>query len=295
MNSGASVPLSFEKSEDGGTILLSAYSTVRQVVRGLQRMKLIREYSAAEHFPEEEGCSCFLFIQDQCWGLDGSRKCLAGFCDGKLQTRLLRRSYQKIVKCPSADGYLAYEKNWKREVVLHILDGEFRELDAVSIGLEPSCNVEDIWWEEQEGLVYLVCSGIILKYNLNGDCLGMCMRASCDTGYRAMCRGEGVFFLAYERGGCLYIGEYGLNGAYLGRFCVGHGYQAGNMDLIWEDCGCVLRLYIKRRGEIPLFQDFLIMENDVEKPMEIQLSKGDGIGEVTCFWQEERACHNLDE
>ena len=154
----------------------------------------------------------------------------------------LPRRYEKLVCSPNDQGYFAIPRCAPGSI--SILDPHFRELDRIRIRTEgfDAC-AEDIWFEEESGLLWLVFSGAVCLSSTAGDCLGAFMTAPQGTRYQALCIHGNHLYLAYQKGGCAYVSVYSRQGAHLEGISLGGEYAVRNWLSVEKNGGTSLRAF----------------------------------------------------
>lgn len=251
-------------------------------------MELVREYSSTGCFPLDFSWACFFHGDQKYYGLVSAGKKL--FCSDEqtAETIELMRDYQRLIWCGNCTSdcteYLAcISVKQKNEVYLYYLDRYLKEFEVLRLRAEGLGGVEDMWLDKEEQLLYLVFPFSVHKYNLNGDCLGIVMRAPVSTWYRAICMDEDSIFLAYEREGCAYVAEYDRQGIFKEKYSVGSNFSIGNIELVTCEGETLLNLYGRKKGQIDVCQELRIIHCPVKKEICVELITGEGVGETTCY------------
>lgn len=256
-------------------------------------MEFIKEYSAVSHFPIKVSFSCFFHIKQEYCCLAASDRKLYKKNDNELKIIDMSRRYQKLLYWDNRSEYLAYSYSKpKKEIMVYHLDSNLREFNIQTLLTDCTADIEDMWLDAELQLLYFVFPLSIQKYNLNGDYLGFIMKAPLHTRYKAVCSDGNLLFVAYERQGCAYVAQYDRHGAYQCKFSIGDSFLFGNMEIIHTDANIFLNIYGKKQGCVVVCLELLIGEINcknekvnLEEKSEIciEISKGKGIGEVTCF------------
>lgn len=154
----------------------------------------------------------------------------------------LPRGYEKLVCFPNDHRYFAVSRCAPGN--LFLLDHSFRELDRIRIRTEDfgTC-VEDLWFEEESGLLWLVFPGAVCRFSTAGDCLGAFMTAPQGTRYQALCIHGAHLYLAYQKGGCACVSVYSRQGAHLEGTSLGGEYAVRNWLTAEKSGGAGLRAF----------------------------------------------------
>lgn len=162
----------------------------------------------------------------------------------------LPQRYEKLVCIPNNRRYLAISRCAPGSI--SVLDPRFRELDRIRIRTEGfgAC-AEDLWFEEESRLLWLVFSGAVCRFSMAGDCLGAFMTAPPGTQYQALCIHGGHLYLAHQKGGCAYVSVYSRQGAHLEGLSLGGEYAARNWLSVGKGGGPGLRLFAAKGAGIP--------------------------------------------
>lgn len=154
----------------------------------------------------------------------------------------LPRRYDKLVCSPNNQRYLGISRCAPGSI--SILDPHFRELERIRIRTEglDAC-AEDIWFEEESGLLWLVFSGAVYRFSMAGDCLGAFMTAPQGTQYQALCIHGDHLYLAHQKGGCAYVSVYSRQGAHLEGTSLGGEYAVRNWLSAEKSGGAGLRAF----------------------------------------------------
>lgn len=160
------------------------------------------------------------------------------------------RPYSKITFCPQTCGYFAVCP--RVPGCIFALDPHFREIDCIRASLEPSSlPVEDIWFDGETQLLWLVTRTQIYRLNGNGDLLGVFMTAPSKAEYKALCTYHKFVFVASARGGCTSIASYTAQGAYLERVSIGNEYTVCNLQALDGGDGPYLQVFAIRDHQFP--------------------------------------------
>ena len=167
----------------------------------------------------------------------------------------LPRRYDKLVCSPNNQRYLGISRCAPGSI--SILDPHFRELDRIRIRTEglDAC-AEDIWFEEESGLLWLVFSGAVYRFSMAGDCLGAFMTAPQGTQYQALCTHGNHLYLAYQKGGCAYASVYSRQGAHLEGTSLGREYVVRNWLSAEKSGGTSLRVFAVKGLGFPCILEF---------------------------------------
>ena len=212
-------------------------------------MMLIREVP----FPVDAGScrtlSCLVARKDRLIGADFlTGKLLTWSEDGTTAEAEPPQRFEKLACFPAGQGYFAISRYAPGN--LFLLDSRFRELDRIRIRGLNAC-AEDIWFEEESGLLWLVFPGEIYRFSTAGDCLGAFMTAPRGTQYQALCIRGGRLYLAYQRGGCAYASVYSRQGAHLEGLSLGGEYAVRNWLTAEKDGEARLRIFAVRDLSFP--------------------------------------------
>lgn len=214
-------------------------------------MMLIREVP----FPVDAGScrtlSCLIAQEDRLIGAD--------FLTGKLSiwsetgnTAEIEppQKIEKLACFPAGQRYFAISRYAPGSILL--LDSRFRESERIRIRMEGlNACAEDIWFEEESGLLWLVFSGAIYRFSTAGDCLGAFMTAPQGTQYQALCIQGDRLYLAYQRGGCAYVSIYSRQGAHLEGLSLGGEYAVRNWLTAEKSGETGLRIFAVRDLSFP--------------------------------------------
>lgn len=162
----------------------------------------------------------------------------------------LPRKYEKLACSPDGQRYFAISRCVPGNIF--ILDPRFHELDRIRIQPEgfDAC-AEDICFEEDAELLWLVFPGALCRFSTAGDCLGAFMTAPQGTRYQALCVHGGRLYLAYQKGGCAYVSIYSRQGAHLERLSLGAEYAVGNLQAVEKNGETGLRVFAVRDRSFP--------------------------------------------
>lgn len=201
-------------------------------------------------FPVDTGScrtlSCLIQRNGEFIGVDASTGKLHVWSEtGNTAEVKLPRRYEKLVYSPNNQGYWGISRCAPGSI--SVLDSRFRELDRIRIRTEgfDAC-AEDIWFEEESGLLWLVFSGAVCRFSTAGDCLGAFMTVPQGTRYQAMCTHGDHLYLAYQKGGCVYASVYSRQGAHLEGISLGGEYVARNWLSVEKSGGTSLRILAVR-------------------------------------------------
>lgn len=220
-------------------------------MKGSLNMMLIHEIP----FPVDTGScralSCLIQRNEGFIGVDALTGMLhVWFETGNAVQPELPRKYEKLVYSPNDQRYFAIPRCAPGSI--SILDPHFRELDRIRIRTEGlgAC-AEDIWFEEESGLLWLVFSGAVYRFSMAGDCLGAFMTAPQGTQYQALCTHGNQLYLAYQKGGCAYVSVYSRQGAYLEGISLGGEYVVRNWLSVEKSGGTSLRAFALKSLRFP--------------------------------------------
>lgn len=206
-------------------------------------MMLIREVP----FPVDMGScrrlSCLVAREDCFLGADFSAGKLFVWSETGVLTELEPpQPLEKLTFSPSNERYFALSPYAPGSIF--ILDPRFREVDRVGIHTEGfGPRAEDLWFEEDSGLLWLVFSDAVCRFSTAGDCLGVFMTAPRGTQYQALCTLGERLYLAYRKGGCGYLSAYSRQGAHRERVSLGGEYTVGNLQPAGTNSGSVLQIF----------------------------------------------------
>ncbi len=136
----------------------------------------------------------------------------------------VQRSYSKLAWNEKNKIYYAISP--QHHNTIFILDKDFCEIDMLNICFpcSDSC-IQDIYFDCKNLIIYVVTDRNIVRYNCNGDCLGVWLCAPADNEYRAVCTYKNFVFVAYENDNRSYIASYTKDGAFLEKKCLGYRYN----------------------------------------------------------------------
>lgn len=251
-------------------------------------MELVREYSSMGCFPLGFSWACFFHRDQHYFGLVSAGKKLFYSNEQTAEAIELMRDYQRIIWCGDCTvggmKYMAFiSAKQKNEVFLYYLDQYLKEFEVLKLRAEGIGGAVDLCLDKKEQLLYLVFPCSVHKYNLNGDCLDIVMRAPASTWYKAICMDENSIFLAYEREGCAYVAEYDRERIFKEKYCIGNSFSIGNMELISGEEEKLLNLYGKKRGQSDVCLEIRLIRCPVKKEFCVELVTGEGVGETTCY------------
>lgn len=212
-------------------------------MKGHLNMMLIHEIP----FPVDIGSccalSCLIEQDGEFIGVDASTGKLHVWSEAGNTAELeLPRRYEKLACSPNDQKYFATSLYAPGNIF--ILDPRFRELDRIRTRTEGfgAC-AEDIWFEKESGLLWLVFSGAVCRFSTAGDCLGAFMTAPQGMQYQALCTHGDHLYLAYQKGGCAYVSVYSRQGAHLERTSLGGEYVVRNWLSTEKSGGTCLRAF----------------------------------------------------
>lgn len=266
-------------------------------------MEFFKEYAAGAGFPVDLTFSCFFQTVYCIYGLAVQRKQIYKNENGNTEAVELIREYRKIVPNLKEQDFFAYiQMKPGSDINIYHLDKHFKEFDFIKLKkAEGYYSVQDIWFDGVQEFLFLIYSGSILKYNCNGDFLGCFLSAPLETTYCAMCTCNELVFIAYKKRGCAYVAMYTYEGRYKERISLGNEYEIYGMQVIEQENYNLLRLYVSKTKTIQLFLELKIMDTkQPETPLntscpcslkggnrtdgiKVELVRGDGIGETTCY------------
>lgn len=188
-----------------------------------------------------ERLSCLISCEGRQLGIDRRSGDLCSLGGGNRVERMrLSRVYERITYCPQTRGYFAIGRC--APGCIFVLDACFREIDCIRISLDaPLPAIEDIWFDGETRLLWVVTGARIYRFNCNGDRLGAFMTAPLETEYKAVCTYGGFVFVALVKGGCLSLVSYTGCGVYLERVSIGSGYTVCNLQAAACESGLCLR------------------------------------------------------
>ena len=241
-------------------------------MKGSLNMMLIHEIP----FPVDTGScralSCLIEQDGEFIGVDALTGKLYVWSEAGNAAELeLPRRYEKLACSPNGQKYFAISRYAPGNIF--ILDPRFRELDRIRIRTEgfDAC-AEDIWLEEESGLLWLVFPGAVCRFSTAGDCLGAFMTAPQGTQYQALCTHGNHLYLAYQKGGCAYASVYSRQGAHLEGISLGGEYAVRNWLSVEKSGGTGPRVFaVKELG----FPCMLELQPDAASPS--------GFLSVECF------------
>lgn len=212
---------------------------------GGEFMKLLNEFPSPLELPLGSKTSCLIRDSNSYIGFD-MYKSIAYLLnrDGCLKQFSLQHDLEKLTIFRQKDTYIAASNVCPSH--LYFLNDTFREIGSIKICSEQPI-LEDIWFDTDTNLIWLVTSSNLYRVNVNGDSLGSFLCAPKGTAYRAVCTHGDFFFLAYTSGGGDYIATYTRHGMYLEKISLGSEYNIRNLQVLTDDLGqlCLYAYAIK--------------------------------------------------
>lgn len=215
-------------------------------------MNLIGESSPRLNQAAHEQLSCLIRCGGREIGIDRRSGTVCSISEGGVVERQRpARLYARITYCPQTCGYFAICQ--RVPDCIFALDSCFQEIDCIRISLDPpGLPVEDIWYDGQTQLLWLVTGPRIFRFNCNGDLLGAFLTAPPKTEYKAVCTYHKFVFAAFARGDCTFIASYTGGGAYLERISIGNGYAVCNLQVAAGEAGLYLQVFAIRDYRFPV-------------------------------------------
>lgn len=215
-------------------------------------MNIVEEYSPQLIQPPCEQLSCLISCNGRQLGIDRCSGDLYSTGEGnKIERVHLSRIYERITYCPQTGGYFAICRYTPS--CIFVLDPCFREIDCIRISLDtPTLTIEDIWFDGETQLLWLVTGARIYHLNCSGDLLGTFMTAPLKTEYKAVCTFRRFIFVALVKGGSLSLASYTDHGVYLERVSIGSGYTVCNLQAAACEAGLYLRVLAIRDHRFPV-------------------------------------------
>lgn len=236
--------------------------------------------------------SCIFQTADKCCAAITGERRLHCCKKDDAETIELSRLYFKIINGIDETAYYGCSLiNQRSETDIYCMDGSFRETDYFSVRLEGVGRLSDIWIDCCKRFLFLVHSGSIEKFNLNGDYLERFMKAPSNTRYLAMCTWMEAVYLVYEREGCIYLAEYQSDRSYNCQLSLGSGYHVKGVEPEQTDAGLMLVVFAVKKGGICVFLNVALSAEEKKEPLQLELIMGKGVGEVTCSLKQSDACH----
>lgn len=195
--------------------------------------------------------SCLIEQDGDFIGVDASTGKLHVWSEAGTTAELeLPRRYDKLACSPHNQRCFAISRYVSGNIF--ILDPRFHELERIIIrtdGLD--AYAEDIWFEEESGMLWLVFPDAVYRFSTAGDCLGAFMTAPQGTRYQALCIHGDHLYLAYQRGECAYVSIYSRQGAHLERLSLGGEYAVGNLQAVERNGETGLRVFAVKNRFFP--------------------------------------------
>ena len=213
------------------------------------------------------------------WGI-GGQNLYHIVADETVERMPLYRTYEKMAYCPKTQTYWGISRRAPSSIF--VLDSALREIDCLRVRLSDTAPPvpEDIWYDEQTRLLFLVTKERIYRLNLNGDLLGMFLGVPAGTEYRAVCTFENFVFVAAVKANCLSLLSYTIEGAYLEQVSLGGGYSACNLQVSVQPEGVRICVFTTRDYKFPVLLEVSLEhgENIKNEPAEKKL----GMFSVEC-------------
>lgn len=202
-------------------------------------------------FSETGRLSCLYADGNGYWGMQGNGFCR--ICTGGTVKRIpLCRSYDKMAYCPETQTYWGLFPGAPGSIF--VLDSALREIDClrVRLGETDELTLQDIWYDEQRHLLWLVTKKRIYRFNRNGDGVGIFFCAPHGTEYRAVCTFGNFVFVAAFQSGCLNLLSYTIQGVSLEHVCLGGGYSSCNLQVSPQPQGVSICVFTIRDHRFPV-------------------------------------------
>lgn len=195
------------------------------------------------------------------------------------------RTYNKTAHCEKTQTHWGISRRTPGSIF--VLNSAQQETDRIRVrlGEDYTAMPEDIWYDEQTGLLYLVTATSIYRLNRNGDLLGAFMSAPKGTEYRAVCTFKNFVFVAAFKNSCLSLFSYTKEGAYLEQVSLGGGFSACSLQAFAQPNNACIYVFTTRDYRFPVLLEVELAqekaydqenENEKEKEKEKENAKKEG-------------------
>lgn len=200
---------------------------------------------------------------------------------GRMSQIPLTQKFEKLAYCAKRQQYFATSRHNMNAI--YVLDQCFCELDCIKIKTEYPCiPIEDIWFDSQSDLLWLVFPQGIYRFNCGGDCLGGFITAPPDTKYTAVCSCGEMFFIAYRKAGCSYVASYTRAGAQTERISLGGDYTVRNLQIVTTDNGPCLKIFALKKMLYPFVIEIALEHHHCDPVLTVECFNDTPLLRSTC-------------
>lgn len=230
----------------------------------------------------------FLIVDENItYGLDGRSNSILIIQNNGFYRKNTKRSYKRIAYDKQNKCFIGISNTKSEKNYIYKIDQDFNEFDCFSIQTEcSSLYLEDIWYDNQLGIIYILSNNCIYKYNTIGDYLGIFLISHADKKLKAICSLDDIIFISYEKNNSSYVGKYTNQGAFLLELNLSADFIIHNMFISKKDDSCYLNIFATKKHcyqyfvEINFIQDII---NNQDNDLEVKCVCEDENITSTCF------------
>ena len=209
-------------------------------------------------FRGKENFSCLCpSCQNGYWGVAGRCFCRISI-DGTVEQTPLCRCLDKMTYCSETQTYWGISRRSPDNVF--VLDGTLREIDCLGVRAAgvTAMMLDDIWYDGERQVLWLVTGQRIYRFNRNGERLGEFLGAPHGTEYRGVCTLGASVFVAAVKHSCLWLYSYTTDGILLDQVSLGGGYGACNLYPVSRQENPQICVFTTRDYRFPVCLDVVL-------------------------------------